>query len=356
VSQPPPGPTRPPRTVRRVLLGVGSLVLAVTLLVIVLPRVTGASWADITAELRTLSSGQVALLTGLWLLGIVAYSWVLTGALPGLTHGQAVTMNLAGSAVSNVVPFGGALGVAVSYAMARSFGFRRSSFGLFVALTGLFNAIAKLSLPLLGLLALLAADRVPTRRLTLAAVLGVGLLTLVVFALVGMLASDRIAHGVSRTVDTAGALVMRLVRPSRTTDSHHAVFELRDRAAGLLRHGWPSMTAGMVGFVGTQALLLWAILHMLGGTLGPVEVFAAFAVGRLLTTAVITPGGVGIAETGSAALLVAFGENPAISAAGVLLLSGYTYLIEIPAGAFSLLVWWQRQSWRRPPDSVTGLP
>jgi len=333
-----------------------SLGLAVTLLVVVLPRVTGAGWAEIWAELRRLTPGQVGLLTGLWFLGVVTFSWVLTGALPGLTHGQAVTMNLAGSAVSNVVPFGGALGVAVSYAMARSFGFRRSSFGLFVAVTGVFNVVAKLGLPLLGLLGLLASGRLPSRRLALAAALGVAILAVLTMAVVGTLASDHIAHRVTRGIDVVGGFVLRLGRSERTVDSQHAVFDLRDRSASLLRHGWPSMTAGLAGFLGMQALLLWTILHMLGGMLGPAEVFAAFTLGRLLTAVVVTPGGVGIAETGSAALLVALGGDPAVSAAAVLLLSGFTYLIEIPAGAISALVWWRHRSWRRPTDSVTGLP
>ena len=58
--------------------------------------------------------------------------------------------------------------------------------------------------------------------------------------------------------------------------------------------------------------------------------FAGYAFGRLLTSVVATPSGVGIAETGSAGLLVAFGGDPATSTAGVLLFSLFTYLIEIP--------------------------
>nr|MCU0266203.1 flippase-like domain-containing protein [Actinomycetes bacterium] len=339
---------RPSRALQRLLVGAVSLALATVLLVVVLPEVTGAAWVDIWAELRRLTPAQVTALTALWLVGVVAFSWVLTGALPGLTHGQAVTMNLAGSAVSNVVPFGGALGVAVSYAMARSFGFRRSSFGLFAAVTGLFIGVAKLALPLLGLLGLLATGRLPTRRLVLIAGLGAAALAVLTVAVVGALTSDRIARGVSRAVDTVGGVVLRLVRSPRTLDSGRVIVDLRDRSADLIRHGWPSMTAGLAGFFGIQALLLWTILQMLGGTLGPTEVFAGFALGRLLSAAVVTPGGVGIAETGAAGLLVALGGDPAVSAAGVLLLSGYTYLIEIPAGAVSTLVWWWRRSWRRP--------
>ena len=319
-----------------------------------LPRVTGAGWTDIWATLRTLTLPQVALLVGLWFLSLVAYSWVLTGALPGLTHGQAVTLNLSGSAVSNVVPFGGALGIGLNYAMARSFGFRRSSFVSAVAVTGLVNVLARLGLPLLGLLSLLASGRLPSRGLVLAAAVGAVVLAVITAAVIGALASDRVADAVTRTIDAAGGLALRLARSARTVDTRHAVYDLRERSAALLRRGWRSMSWGLLGFFGMQALLLWTILHMLGSTIGPAAVFAAFTFGRLLTTVVVTPSGVGIAETGSAALLIALGGDPAISAAGMLLLGGFTYLIEIPAGAVCAAIWWRKSSWRRPLDSMPG--
>ena len=41
------------------------------------------------------------------------------------------------------------------------------------------------------------------------------------------------------------------------------------------------------------------------------QIFAAYAVGRLLTAVGVTPGGVGVTESGTAAVLVAWGAAPA---------------------------------------------
>jgi uncharacterized membrane protein YbhN (UPF0104 family) len=103
------------------------------------------------------------------------------------------------------------------------------------------------------------------------------------------------------------------------------------------------MSAAIFGYVALQGLLLWLILRMLHAGLGPEEVFAGFALERFLSLALVTPGGVGIAQTGTAALLVALGGSPAETAAGVLLFSVFTFLIEIPLGSAAGLLWWSKQ-------------
>ena len=108
----------------------------------------------------------------------------------------------------------------------------------------------------------------------------------------------------------------------------------------------------MVAYALLQAVLAWGCLRAVGSTLTVPEVFAGDAFGRLLTSVVATPGGVGIAETGAAALLVAFGGDPDSSTAGVLLLSVFTYLLEIPAGAVGWLMWAVWTPWRRPLGAV----
>jgi uncharacterized membrane protein YbhN (UPF0104 family) len=123
------------------------------------------------------------------------------------------------------------------------------------------------------------------------------------------------------------------------------VLDLRQRMAGLLRRRWHRMLLGMTTYAVLQATLLWLILSMLGSSLGLVYVFAGFSFGRLLTLLVVTPGGVGIAETGSAALLVALGGDAAVVAAGTLLFSAITFALEIPVGGLCGLLWWRRARW-----------
>ena len=77
---------------------------------------------------------------------------------------------------------------------------------------------------------------------------------------------------------------------------------------------------------------------------------AAFALGRLLTSVAVTPGGLGLVEAGSVALLVAMGAEPAQAAAGVLLFTIFTHILEIPFGVLAWLVW----LWGRRPSRPRG--
>jgi uncharacterized membrane protein YbhN (UPF0104 family) len=330
-----------------------SVTIAVAMVWLVLPRVTGTRWSQIGAVLDRLSAGDLVLLTAVWLAGLWCYTFVLTASIPGLTHGQAITVNTTGSAVSNLLPFGGAVGLAVSLAMVRSWGFRTGVFTLSAVVTGIWNLLGKLLLPLLGLLGLLAAGDVTTGRLAGAAGIAAALLALALGLLAGALSSEGIAVGVGRAAQAIGRAVLRAVRSGRRLDWEHAVPRQRHRVIGLVRSGWLQMTLGLVSFLGAQACLLYLILQMLGSSLGPTQVFAGFAFGRLLTTLVITPGGVGIAETGAAGLLTALGGDAAICTSAVLLFSGFVFFLEFPAGAAGYLVWLTRRSWRRPSEEVT---
>ena len=68
--------------------------------------------------------------------------------------------------------------------------------------------------------------------------------------------------------------------------------------------------------------------------------FAAYAVGRLLTTVGVTPGGLGVTEAGTLAVLVAWGADKPAAAAGVLVFALFTHLLEVPLGALGWLAWW----------------
>ena len=158
-----------------------------------LPRVTGADGQDVLEHLSQLSAGQLVLLVVVWLAGLWAYTYVLCGSLPGLTHMQALTLNLSGSAVSNLVPFGGAVGIGVTFAMTASWGFRPSRVALSTVVTGLWNVLAKLALPLVALVALLVTGDIADQRLVIASAIASVLLAVVVATMVAALSSERFA-------------------------------------------------------------------------------------------------------------------------------------------------------------------
>jgi uncharacterized membrane protein YbhN (UPF0104 family) len=279
-----------------------------------------------------------------WLTSLFLYTFVLTGSLPGLSRTQALKLNLAGSAVSNVVPFGGALGVALGYAMVRSWGFTGAAFTVSTVVSGAWNLLAKLVLLVCAVAVLAVAGGLSDHRLTVAAGFAASVLALVVALGVAALTSDTIADRLTRGLDRAGRLVMRSRGRDVVPQWGVGVRVSRDRLTGLVRRRWPDLTAGILGSVLGEAALLWVALHALGSTLGPAQVFAGFAMGRALTALVVTPGGIGFAEIGTAAVLVASGGDPAISTAGVLVFSLFTFWLEIPAGAGVWLAWMARNS------------
>jgi len=338
----------PPGRRARVLRGGVSVAVAAVLFVVVLPRVTGAHWAVVGTRLGQLGAGEILLLTAVWCAGLACYATVLVASVPGLRHAQAVTVNVTGSAVSNLLPLGGAAGLATTFAMLGSWGFPPATVALSALVTGVWNVFAKLVLPLVALAGLLLAGDVATGRLAVGAAVGVAVLAVALAVLAGTLTSERVARGVGRVLQAVGHAVLRLARSPRRLDWAHAVPARRHLVIDLVRVAWLRMTVGLIGFLGSQALLLYLSLHALGGSLGPAQVFAGYAFGRLLTTLPVTPGGVGVTETGVAGLLVALGSDGDTATSAVLLFSGFAFFAEFPAGAAGYVVWATRRSWRRP--------
>ncbi len=318
--------------------------LAVALLAVLLPRAVGTTWSAIDGILGGLSASSVAVLAAVWALGLWVHSFVLTASLPGLGHRRALTLNLTGSAVANVVPLGGALGVALNWAMVRSWRFRPLAFTRFTLVSNIWDVLAKLLLPVVALLALLAGGSVATHSLRVAAVLAVSLLLAGASAVIAMMASERAACALGAAADHGVRAVRRALRRpvSPRPEMQERASQLRATTLDLVRAHWPQLSLGIAGYYLLQGLLLWLALSAVGsdpGVLGPAQVAAGFAFERMLSLVLVTPGGVGVSETGCVALLVALGGNPAISAAGVLLYRLFTYLLEIPVGGLGI-AWW----------------
>lgn len=320
--------------VRLVVVGA----LATLAVAFVLPRVTGAPWGAITASWVELTWWQVALLVMLWFAGLVAHSTVLMGAMPGLTRRRALTLNLTGSAVSNVLPLGGGVGIGVNYVMARTWGFSPGQFSVFTMLSNVWIVLAKVALPCLAVALLVARDVTIDPRILLGAIIGSGVLALATAVAVAAVSSDRGARVAGRAA-SLGAALSRSRHDGANVEAQ--LIALRRRGAAVLRASWRRMTLGMVTYYALVALLLWACLHVVGSALGAVSVLAIFAFERALTTLPITPGGAGVAEVATTALALALNgpHDRGAVAAGVLLYRGFTFGLEIPVGGAWLLAW-----------------
>src|SRR5207249_7940971 len=113
---------------------------------------------------------------------------------------------------------------------------------------------------------------------------------------VAALSSESVARGCAGGAEWVGVRVLRLVRSRREVHWDRAVIELRHSTIGLMRTGALTMSLGMIAYALLQAVLAWLCLQAVGSHLSVPEVFAGYAFGRLLTSVVATPSGVGIAE------------------------------------------------------------
>ena len=291
-------------------------------------RVAGVAWTDVAGVLQQVAPDRLALLAAIWLGGLGVYTLVLSAALPGLGVRRSLLLNLSGSAVSNVVPLGGAVGTALNWRMVTRWGHSSASFVSFCVLTNVLDVLTKLVLPLVAVAGLVAVSTdVPTSLWVVAGGCVAGL---------------------------AGAASARLL-VSRASPGAVGRGRLRQLAAGareslaraqeLFTLGWPRLVVGSIGYIAAQIMLLDVCLRSVGVLAPLTVVVAAAAVERLATLLPITPGGTGVAEIGAIAWLVAAGQPPVGVVAGVLLCRIFLVLMEIPVGACC----WRSGCWLQRP-------
>lgn len=309
------------------------------LLLVAVPLVARAPWPEVGAALTGVPWSALMLLGLLWAAGLLAHTITLTAALPRLTRRRALTLSLTGSAVANVLPFGGAAGVALNYKMTRSWGFDRSAFAAYTVVTNLWDVLIKLCLPALALGWLLVQGDVTAGRIATAASVATLLLALLSLGGLAMVVSERAAAATAVAADRGARAVLRLVRSEREVRVAAAVNRLRQECLALVVARWTRLTTGMVTYTISLAVLLWGCLHFTGVGLAPAVVFAAFSLERVLTLAGVTPGGAGVVELGLVGLLIAAGGDPVGSVAGTMLYRTFTYGLEIPVGGLGLVAW-----------------
>jgi putative heme transporter len=284
--------------------------------------VAHVGWAEVGHILRRVTPGQLVVLAVIWLGGLAIYSLVLSAALPGLGIRRSLLLNLSGSAVSNVVPLGGALGTALNWRMVTRWGHSNSAFVAFCVLTNVLDVLTKLALPVVAVAALaVVSTHVPTVLWVVACCCAVALLGAVL----------------------AGPLVGR-------------VYAGWLRVREVLRDHGPRMVAASAGYIAAQVALLDVSLHTVGLHPPLTVVVMAAAIERLGTLVPITPGGTGVAEIGAVAWLVASGLSPVEVVAGVLLCRVFLVVMEIPVGGALLAgwAWTQRAARPRPAPRVVG--
>ena len=341
------GRSSPVRTALKVVF---SLVLVIGIFYFLL---TGVDLGEVWAEIRSMTWREDLMLAAVAAWNLATYAFVWMSVTPGLSFWHAFVMTQATTAVTNTVPGGSAIGIGMTYVMLGSWGYSRSRTSVAVLVSGVWNAFAKLGLPVLAL-ALVALQGGASGARVTAALIGIaGLIAaIVVFAL--MLRSEEQANRFGILAGRVASRLLRLVRRPPVHGWELATVKFRTRTLDLLEHGWVPITAATLVSHLSLYLVLLATLRAVGVSDAEVswaEVLAVFAFARLATAIPFTPGGAGVVEAVLIGGLVAAGGQRAQVTAAVLVYRVLTWGVPILIGVGCYL-WWRRQSLTEPaPDS-----
>jgi uncharacterized protein (TIRG00374 family) len=336
-TPPPPGTWRRHR--KRLLGGVASAVVIAAVFAFVLPRI--ADYRDVWDVISDLGWEEGLALAGATVLNIATFppSWM--AALPGLGYRQALVLTQASTALSMISPAGAAVGLAGSYSMLRSWGFRAGTVALAVAVTGIWNQFANLAFPIVALALLTGVDE-ENPALRTAALVGLVVLVVAVSAFAFALSSPRRARQIGSHAARLASRVRGVLRRTPVTWGGETLAGFRSSALGLLRRRWHVLTlATLVGHL-TVFVLLFVCLRVVGisgAEVSWIEAFAAWALVRILGALPLTPGGVGIVELGLSGALVAFGASNADAVAATLLYRSLTVLPTLALGLLAAVSW-----------------
>jgi putative heme transporter len=347
--------TAPPirrKWLRPVLSAVVSLVIVVGIFWYFIPQFT--SMSKVWSEIRAMTGLEIATLALAALWNLATYLFVMVGATPGLTYRQAFVATETSTAVSNTLPGGGAVGIALTYSMFGSWGFSRSRTSVALVVAGIWNNFAKLGMPVLAL-SLLALQGKPSGGRVIAAGIGFGALIAAVVALAALLSSEATARRLGLFAAAVANRILRILGKPPTHGWELATVKFRGRTELLVKARWVWITvATLVSHLSLFLVLLLCLRHIgvSDQDVGWIEALAVFSFARLLTAIPITPGGLGVVEVALITGLAAAGGARAEVAAAVLLFRGLTYVVPIPLGLATYLYYKRNRSWRREPGAA----
>lgn len=242
------------------------------------------------------------------------------------------TSQLAGNAISLVVPGGAAVGAATQFRMLATAGNDTAAAVGGLTVFSLLQIGGLLALPVFVLPAIVAGTPI-ARGLEYTALLG--LVAFVLFAGFGtiVLALD----GPMRWAGHVVQLVRNRLRRNATpmTDLPERLVRERNRIRDVLGRRWKAATLLSSGRLLLDYGCLLASIRATGAKPNPSLVLLAYAVAKLLALIPITPGGLGIVEAGLSGLLIVAGVPGGAAVVATLAYRIISYWLPIFVGPFA---------------------
>ncbi len=250
-----------------------------------------------------------------------------------------ITAQLAGNAVTLVVPGGAAAGAGVQFRLLENAGIDAGTAVGGLTAFSLLGVGGLLALPLFALPTILAGTPV-NGGLVRAALLG--LVGFVVFAALaaGALSADRPLAAAGR----AAQRVRNRVRPSKPPllDLDRTLVEERNEIRTVLGNRWRAAVLLSTGRLGFDFLCLVAALQAAGAHARPALVLLTYAVAGVIGLVPITPGGLGIVEASLSGLLILAGVDAGSAFLATLTYRLASYWIPLAAGPVAYIAYRRR--------------
>jgi uncharacterized membrane protein YbhN (UPF0104 family) len=310
----------------------------------VLPRI--ADYGEVWGVVRNLSLQGIGALILATLLNLVTFAPPWMVALPHLGFRRAFVLTQASTASTYVAPGGAAVGVALAFAILRSWGFAGRQVGLAAAVTGIWNQFALLGFPAVAL-ALLTIQEEKNALLQTVALIGLAVFVVAASAFFVGLSTPELARVVGDSAARITNWVLHVFRRGPVGWTGESFVRFRNDAVGLLGRRWHILTlATLAGQLTVFVLFLVSlrVLDVSASEVSAVEAFAAWSLVRLLGSLQITPGGIGVVEVGLTTALVGFGGDNAEVVAAVLV---YRFLTIVPTLLLGLIAGATSQRLRR---------
>ena len=331
---------------KSIILGVVGLAFIVLIFWKVIPQV--GDYNQAWSALEGMSVLGIVLIIVAVLLYLIAYGFPFMAAAPGLRYWRSQQTNQAAFAISNGVPAGGAVGLAVQYGMLTSFKISGTSATAAITVVGLWSTFVSLGFPIFGVLALSLAGG-NTSYAWLGPV-GLGILLASVLLFVLVMRSPKFAAGIGSFANRVVAGLGRMIPALKGKDVAPAIVKFREDTYDLLKRRWLLITVAQIGVSLTQFFILFVALRGVEGwsTAGTsmLAAFGAFATSQIMLMVPITPGGLGTTDALMISLLTSLGTDKGAATAADLVWRATSYFPQMVIGVIALVAWYRKAGQR----------
>jgi uncharacterized protein (TIRG00374 family) len=328
---------------KSIILGVVGIAFIVIIFWKVIPQI--GSYSDALTALESMNTLAIVLIVACVLLYLFTYGFPFLAATPGLNYWRSQQVNQAAFAISNGVPGGGAVGLAVQFGMLNTFGIAGTSATAAITAVGLWSTFVTLFFPVLGVVAITLFGLGGNSH-ALTGILGIAILAAVVSIFVLVMRSESLAIKIGAFANTLIKPLRKRIKALVSVDAQAPIVKFRADMYGVLKRRWGALTVAQIAVSFTQFLILYVALRGVEGwdNVGTsfAAAFAAFAIAQIGLMIPITPGGLGTVDAALIALLVSFGASMGAATAADLVWRAASFIPQVAIGVVALIAWYRK--------------